>query len=122
MTLAGVWSPCRKMSTKMNSLEQTIPFSRVRVVEFDPPASPYIKISFEGNLMYELTGCFIENYFKYADPTFSEFRYLLVSYFTGMSELISRVALWTDGPGRKRNEHPDRGMTLNATLLSVILL
>ena len=28
------------------------------------------------------------------------------------STIISRVALRTDGPGRKRNEHPDRGMTL----------
>jgi hypothetical protein len=28
----------------------------VRVVEIDTPAIPYIKISFEGNLMYELAG------------------------------------------------------------------
>ena len=45
--------------------------SRVRVVEFNPPTSPYITISFEGIVMYEIAGGFIENDVKYADHTFS---------------------------------------------------
>ncbi len=44
-----------------------------------------------------------------------------MSYFTGTSELISRVALRTDGPGRKRNEHPDRGMTQSDSLMIISL-
>ncbi len=41
---------------------------RDRVVQICPPTSPYIKKSFEGILMYDLSGGFINNYFNYADP------------------------------------------------------
>ena len=45
------------------------PNIRDRVVQMCPPTSPYIEKSFEGILMYELAGGFINNYFNYADPT-----------------------------------------------------
>ncbi len=41
---------------------------RDRVVQLYPPASPYIKKSFEGILMYEIAGGFINKIFNYADP------------------------------------------------------
>ena len=34
----------------------SMPIYRDRVVQLCPPAIPYIKKSFEGNLMYELAG------------------------------------------------------------------
>jgi hypothetical protein len=41
---------------------------RDRVVQLYHPASPYIKTSFEGILMYEMAGGFINKYVNYADP------------------------------------------------------
>ena len=43
--------------------------SRDRVVQLCPPARPYIKKSFEGILMYELAGDYINKYCNYADPS-----------------------------------------------------
>ncbi len=41
---------------------------RDRVVQLYPPATPYIKKSFEGILMYEIVGGFVNKYFNFADP------------------------------------------------------
>jgi hypothetical protein len=46
-------------------------YSRDRVVQLCPPAIPYIKKSFEGILMYELAGDYINKWCNYADPTCS---------------------------------------------------
>jgi hypothetical protein len=43
--------------------------SRDREVQLCPPAGIYIKKSFEGVLMYELAGFYINKYFNYVDPT-----------------------------------------------------
>ena len=43
--------------------------NRDRVVQLCPPARPYIKNSFEGILMYELAGDYINKFCNYADPT-----------------------------------------------------
>jgi hypothetical protein len=51
---------------EFNNADPTI---RDRVVQLYPPASPYIKKSFEGILMYEMVGGFINKCCKYADPT-----------------------------------------------------
>ncbi len=45
--------------------------SRDRVVQLCPSARPYIKKSFEGILMYEIAGDFINKYCNYADPKMS---------------------------------------------------
>ena len=42
---------------------------RDRVVQLYPPASPYIKKSFEGILMYEIAGGITNKYVNYADPS-----------------------------------------------------
>jgi hypothetical protein len=46
------------------------PFSMDSVVQLCLPAKPYIKKSFEGILMYELAGDYINKFCSYADPTF----------------------------------------------------
>ena len=38
-------------------------------VQLCPPVTPYIKKSFEGILMYELAGDYINKYCNYADPS-----------------------------------------------------
>ncbi len=45
-------------------------YYRDRVVQLCHPARPYIKKSFEGILMYELAGDYINKYYNYVDPTY----------------------------------------------------
>jgi hypothetical protein len=65
------------------------PSIRGSVVQLYPPASPYIKNSFEWVLIYEIAGGFINKYFNYADPT------SLLSSYLGLS-----VGTIISSPGR----------------------
>ncbi len=47
----------------------TVTSIRDHVVQLYPPASPYIKKYFEGILMYEVAGGFINKSVNYADLT-----------------------------------------------------
>ena len=57
-----------RYTTARTPIKMSINNSRGRVVQICPPNSPHIKKSFEGILMYELAGGFINNCFNYADP------------------------------------------------------
>ncbi len=55
-------------SFPLNYAVPTVIIGRDRVVQVYPPAGPYIKNSFEGILMYAISGGFVNKYVNYADP------------------------------------------------------
>ena len=64
----GVAGEKRPDAFLYNIDDPTYTVCRNRVVQLCPPARPYIKKSFEGILMYDLAGDYINKYFNYADP------------------------------------------------------
>ena len=74
-------------------VEVWIPYSRDRVVQLHPPASPYIKKSFEGILMYEMAGGFINKYVNYADPAYRE--YPKIVNYPSYQSLCVWCYIWT---------------------------